>query len=226
MNPQEFRLFEVNGEGLSYIVRELRTGKSLAKFLSAVVTTSGHVYALLPLNTEPGIRVDFESGGKLQGPPVESVGGIRRQKIPTADEAFSALIEEFLAFDQSRMCIFENRLASPSDGSLSGVEDVVVCDTEVYHVVTARRNGRSHISSALRTSRTTLEFVGALTQDASFIAPNCPGGHRSMERSDLERLAGNAACVFVGAYDGESVVIWSRVPLKTVTIPVLGAARQ
>jgi hypothetical protein len=210
MTSDVFKWFRLGSQGTQYVIDHLGSGKPLSTSLLSVVGAKGYSYGLLPSDTESKAMEDFESGGKVGAAVPKIFSGV--QPVQTADLAVASFIQTFIREDESRVGIFENLFANPSDKWLVNAKGVVTCGSHVYHVATSRATNINDIVAVLRSTRTP-EFVGILTA-CSGLASRLNSPKPSMTESEIATMAHSAHMVMVGAYDGESVVAWSSNPLE------------
>jgi hypothetical protein len=114
--------------------------------------------------------------------------------------------------DQESACILKNSLANAGDPWLHRAKSrFVTYGTEVYHLILNSDRLEDDIGLAILEARKIPIFIGAVGRVA---AENMPSilTHKTLTTEILNTFAVTVNCIFVGAYDGEGYVIWSRTP--------------
>jgi hypothetical protein len=187
---KEYRL----GPGaLDYIRATLADGKTLSKLLLELPLEDGQVVTYLPSGVRATARHHYNVGGVAK----------RSQTEPYVLNVITA----FLQGPPNRVAVFEDALARPSDPVLRSTKvPFVYYDGDVYYFLTSERATPDLISNAVRTA-TSYRFVCMLS-DAAEEHNAKPGTEVSLE--SLKAIAHAAQLILVSAYDGESVVIWTK----------------
>jgi len=201
---------------LQYIRERLAEGKTLAHYLlEREDLPSGSVITCLPPNLPVETLEDFNEGDKLERDPAtfryrtEPDGSITRwEPVPNTDPWLASVVQEFLRGGPERLCIFENSPAAPGDPWLQSSDlQTLTFDDEVYHFVSDRDAGKKkRILETIRGARSAWLLYGVMTFLSS--APDLSLEKGSIEQKALEALAQGAEKIIVGAYDGESCLIW------------------
>ncbi len=204
-------------EAISYIQERLANGKTLARYLlQRPDLESGTVTTFLPSDVGKEAATQFKWGGKLRRDPATFVyhtepdgSTTRWEPVPDTDPWLALLLQEFLRGTPEGICIFENSSALPRDPWLQSSDlQTLIFGDEVYHFVSHRdAENEKRILETIRGARSWL-FYGVATS-----SPN--PGDVSLEagtigREFLEVCAQRAEKIVVGAYDGESHLIWSK----------------
>jgi hypothetical protein len=206
----------LDSRALDYIRENLTSGYTLAKRVArSVDLTSGKVVTLLPENAKTDSLYDFQLSGKLPQRDSEATSFISDEMqwamvpIPTADECLVEYISQFFRSGIERMCVIQNALASPSDGWISRSKDrFLFFEHEVYGPITSDEADRkANIQQAIKNHAS----IGPPTLAVLTKVPNVSKFHNqklNITSEDLNAFAAETEAIIVGAYDGESYVIW------------------
>jgi len=207
------QLVTLGADALDYVKDCLREGLTLAHHILSRDLDHGYVRTFLP--AEPvtqGTIADYRTGGKFPPSPESewrTVPGGVMVPIVGADSALVDLIRTFLTQSSERLCVFEDALAKPSDPCMSASTSYMVFGDEVYHIVTAEYGDSSQIREKLVEAKSIPIFIGLMTS----WGPDCPRTFttgQSFSPTCLEQLAQRAETIIVGAYDGESYIVWEQ----------------
>lgn len=204
-------------EAISYIRERLAHGKTLAKYLlERVDLESGTVMTFLPSDVSKEAASEFKWGGKLKRDPATFVyhtepdgSTTRWEPVPNTDPWLVSILQEFLGAGRERVGIFENELASPGDPWLSSWDmQTLIFENEVYHLLSNKdADNEQTILTTIRGAGNWL-FIGAMTSLSEPSDLPLEGG--TLDDQVLKMFAERAAKIVVGAYDGESYLIWSK----------------
>jgi hypothetical protein len=205
-------------EAVGYVRDSLRTGKELAGCLSKMLALeSGNVKTLLPAGLSRAEINRFSAGGKLLAPPVEKrtlvLDGkaveVAAAPLPNLDILLVDMIKRYLESEAGALCLFENALASPGDAWLSRTNiHNVVTNNSVYHILASGERDSELIQKTLAKSKSIRPPLLGVLARYQLAAPKFESG--TIELADLQKIAEGTDKLIVGAYDGESFLIWSR----------------
>lgn len=207
----ELREFSLGAEGLRYVASHLSWGHAFSKcVLERVDLSRGEVFTHLPPAVPTAEVVKFDQGGKLPTPPQETwrktEGGVAIP-IPSTRPHLVQTISGFLSGPGS-VCVLENADASRSEPWLERCEGrLAFFGDEVYHVLEATTDEEA-IDVSIRRAQSLWTFVGALTSLGNRLS--LPDDRGELTQEIVDSLAERVEQVFVGAYDLEGYVIWSR----------------
>lgn len=201
---------------IEYIEQRLRDGNALAQtVLQKLSLKKGQVTTCLPRGIAPKSLQDFQTGGKLPTPPASEWSSTASEDkillmipVPTTDDWLVRRIREFLLGGGNRVCIFEDSLKRVGDPILGKLTtEYATFDEEIYHLLYGVDASEDRIRTVLKSAKAIPTFIGVLTE--------CEGGFPSkgqfrLSNVQLESLAARAHKVIVGAFDGESYLIWDR----------------
>ncbi len=199
--------------GMHYVRDRLRAGKSFSKAILANRNLdAGTVSAILPASVSREASTRFRIGGILareQEQPLKHITNqtgqaLRSEPIGNARPWLVELISTFLD-DEGRACLVENALARLGDPWLARSRSrIAYFGDEVFHILLSH-DSRRDIEDAVREAHSIWPpSIGGLICIPSDIT-DVP----SILTLDLiNKLALSAVAVFVGAYDGESYLLW------------------
>jgi hypothetical protein len=187
--------------------------RHLSKFLSENFKfESGTIRTYLP----PGVPLEtihqFEFGGKLPQ-PIEriKVAGGYAVPIPNLDVALVARIQAHLTAYDSAFCIFQNGVLRPNDPALRRLPPThtLICEDTVCHYLNSSdKDLPDLIGKTIKVARSggPPYLVGC----AGKSAPVSSFQGEAIKSETLEEFAQRVDVIFLGAYDGEGFLIWTR----------------
>ena len=186
--------YQFGPEALQYIEAQLREGNQLSQYvLEYCPLEEGSTWAFLPDGVSPDALSRFNTGG-----------------IANTKETQAAIVENTVEYLKKTRAaaVFEDMMSLPADPALLGSGlDFVVCGPQVYLSLIYPNLDLDSFSHALRFA-TSYTLLGVISDVTSDLAP-LPRGAR-VQASLLQKVAARAVRLLVGAYDGESVLIWAR----------------
>ena len=199
---------------LEYIRKCLGDGRTLSqKLLHKANLDSGYVVALLPEALSEEDVEDFQHGKLPQLPPSEwrQWGHLTLKPVPNTNGDLAGIIVNFLKHSEGvPVCLIENEIANRGEPFLAQrLSKIVYLGSEVYHVLTSSAATEGDVLQAIRESCFVPISVGCLAvlDPGSSFEPETGG---DVSEEDIDRIADRTEKIFVGAYDGESYLIWSR----------------
>jgi hypothetical protein len=205
----QFEEIEVGSAALTYMCDAMSGWHLLSRSLLNVVR-GGRITTFLPRGVSIADLTTFTEGGKLPAAEPTSGHGARSTPIPNADAILVNEIHSFVRANTERICVIEDALTTIDDPYVQEFTDILICEGRIYHFVTSSSTPE-RIMACIRDARTVLDFVGALTVLPPNLFGVALGGRHKVIASDIENMAQNATCVFVGAYDGESFLKWTKI---------------
>jgi hypothetical protein len=207
-------------QAIDYIRQRLTDGKTLAvHLLEALDLERGSVIACLPPNVSDQEALQFDEGRKLPPPDPSTFRYLtdrqgrtsRLEPVPNTDPWLISLVDDFLSQSADRVCIFEEWSFQPSDPfwSIKGSrrEAASFVDDEVYYVLVSD-DPEQHIRDAVGWSKGWPGLLAAMTSVAA--DQPIPRDRGNINPALLKTLAVRTERLAVGAYDGESYLIWSK----------------
>jgi len=150
-----------------------------------------------------------EGEGILRSVPIEYFGeGVQRLRavpIPSATPWLVAAVQEYLRSAPNRVCIFDRCIASAGDRWIARSD----FQNQVYFALFHKdAESKERVASAISHASDVWLFYGVM----SSLPPDSgldPEGD-AITRDAMEMLAQRTEKIVVGAYDGESYLIWSK----------------
>lgn len=181
-------------EAVPYFDSCLLRGKTLATcILKYQRLETGQIIGYLPPNVPFERKTQFVAGGMFETP-------IDREKTVS-------WVSRFLQGPSRRYVVFEDAYAKPTDPwTQEPKTQFFSFESEVYHFLTSRDQKLETIIQTLRWADG-YPFIGAFT---SLPADGPEIKHRQeVTRDIVEELAKRVEHILVGAYDNETMLIWS-----------------
>ncbi len=205
-------------EAIDYIRERLLTGKTLAGHLLETLNLQrGSVITFLPSSVSERETLQFEEAALPRPDPskfhyyTDAEGrSFRTEPVPNTDPWLVSIIQPFLAGDENRVCIFEEWTSHSSDAhwSTNKSDIVTFVEGEVYYVLLSG-DAETRIRKAVRQGGGA--WPGLLAAMTSMPAREPISSEtRGIRRTQLKTLAERTECLAVGAYDGESYLVWNK----------------
>jgi hypothetical protein len=186
-----------------YFQEVLRTGGASDKDL-ALELRRGEISALVPSNMTEQRALQFDAGGLLPAEPVRDIGGARLQKIPTGIPTLAKIVSKRIRdLDDPVLLVHEPMLSENELNSFLGEEirsekvRFQKIDGQLYLAYESDIRTEERIAKAITSSMMSWHFLAFVTD-------------RSHSASSVSVLLRHAKMILVGAYDGESALIWER----------------
>lgn len=188
-------------QALSYFKDNLVGTNTLSSFLFKYID-SGHFYTFLPEKTPINDLHKFKMGGISKGPLIEK---------------FHQFLLFFIHQTQNQLFLFDSCRVQPKPLS----EDTLYLNygrfikDEIYFQVTGKKISAALLEQCYNRSYAIWHSLCILTQTQ---IPNPP--NTEINEKELNELCRNIQKVFLLAYDGEGVVIWSntKILIKKIVI--------
>jgi len=129
---------------------------------------------------------------------------------PNTQPWLVSAVQEYMRGGARRICILQHSVAAPNEPWIakSGLRPHIF-ENEVYFVLFNRdAESKEGIESTIRHTWDVWLFYGAMTSLPADSGLDPEGG--TITRDVLEMLAQRTEKIVVGAYDGESYLIWSK----------------
>jgi hypothetical protein len=199
--------------GLKYVRDTLASGRELSlALLRSVDFEFGSVVAVIPRSVSFADATDFFTGGKLpsRSPSVSdtlSRSNMRQERIPNLYPVLAQRIQKHLASDTTAIGVFEDAMALPHDPWVKNAPfRLLLTHSGVYYLLVSGDSEQTIGRTVQRASSIRPPLIGVLARRRS---PTT----RPVDEQDLHGIAATAETVIVGAYDGESFVLW-RPPIQ------------
>lgn len=212
-------------EAIEFIKDRLAQGKTLSKFLlNRPDLDRGEVITLLPSGVDLKKIRNFSEGGVLPTPSSENhyrystPDGTKTLMVPVPNTtpALTAGIDEFLRENAGRLCLFESAVARPSYGFLSSpnAQDlrVLTFGEDVYYMLANDDIDPEKIKKTIgySTSYLTIGVLAELSNKDKLLPIEQKMIRGEITRDELKVIAERTQTIIVGAYDGESYLLWRR----------------
>lgn len=164
----------------------------------------GVVHALLPARTSEQKALQFDVGGVLPAEPAREMERGLIQEVPTSVPTLAKIVAERIAsFDDPVLWVHEPLL---SEGELDSFlrEEIRSAKVRLQRV-----EGQLYLAygSGIRTEQGIAKAIDSSMLSWHFLAFVTDGVHHPASVVDL---LDHSIMVLVGAYDGESALIWER----------------
>ncbi len=214
-----YEKIELGAEAVVYIQEQLSSGRTLAHcILEKKNLEEGKTATILPSYVPMSVaRGQFRQGVLKEPPPTHSKrvtkGGLAYRLVqkPTMDSHVAGYISDFLRSRENRYCLFEDVQAEPQDPWLSSPRarklTIVRYNSEIYY-------GVSRYSSDPKTVLQTIKYANAGWYCLGIMVTLPPTSlarlktRKQLTKEELCVLAERAEEIIIGAYDGESYLIW------------------
>jgi hypothetical protein len=209
-------LVNVTGEVVFAFVRAtLSKGRYLSKSIKDLPIEEGRVFSFVPSGTARDSLYAFESGG-LYLPNSKKVRvnlPVPASVVPVCNDARPPVIEQILMRlngGKDNFCLFEEPVMWPSDRNLAtlGLDYVYIGDEQPFYFFDTAHATAEGIGEAIKVSDDYI-FLCALSSITSSIR-SCFAPSKEISPDLLVSFAKNVDTFFVGAYDGEGYLMWTR----------------
>lgn len=182
---------------IDYFSKILQAGGAVDADFNASQLREGDFSAVLPRNTDARRIARFDEGALLAATePVQVTGKIRVQAVPTATSAVSAIMAERMRrLSAPVLWVHEPMLLAEEISSPRAHSQSI--QGHLYLVYNADMLTEAHIAEVIRYSTLSWHFLAFLTNQIHHVG-------------SVSELVGHAQMILVGAYDGESVLLWER----------------
>lgn len=188
---------------LEYLSEVLRTGGASDQGIRSELR-QGDLIAAVPPNTPEQRVMQFDAGGLLPAGPVRMVGGTRIQEVPTSVSLLAKVVSERVrTLEDPVLWIHEPMLAESELNSFLADEidsQKILCqeiEGQLYLAYGSDIRAEKRIAQAINASMLSWHFLAFVTDRVHHV-------------SSVSDLLKEAKMIVVGAYDGESALIWER----------------
>jgi hypothetical protein len=210
------REISVSQAGCDFVRDRLAHGNTLAEqVLKNMPLEAGQITTLLPAGTVLQSKEEFGLGGKLPAPPVSEWKGLQSGDetllmipVPHTDSWLATKVKDYLAQARDRVCVVEDAIRRPADASLHRLSTRRgIYKGEIYHLLFHEDAQEERILETIKAAKSVPTFIGVLS-----VWRGDPLAIRIgiLSPEQLQALAMNARRLFVGAYDGEGYLFWTR----------------
>jgi hypothetical protein len=197
----------LENEAFGFVAECLSMGRGFSRALADSLTGQLSTFAAPDTPRERLSR--YWQGGIHGSVPDRMANAV---PIPDFDRELIKITEEHLRAAMNSLFLVENasaRATDPVPRDVNPGSRVYHCGDDVFHLALNDATP-DEILETLRKGRTSPYFVAALTRADSDLMNTLKVGGASLKASDVGDLARSASCIFVGAYDGESFIVWRR----------------
>jgi hypothetical protein len=189
----------------TFLSEALAGGGSLSRSLQEVATQFSRCWTLLP--AAAGVTNFYEGGWYETSSRFVYDGGVA-ERVVSDNERMAAMIATYLQNRQTSFCLFENARARRSDAFVNGISaPVVFYADEVFHWSTSK-NRLDDIIEMLIRAKTVPVFTGGIGRSSRVVSSLLDRG--TVGQAFLNDVIRVAEHIVIGAYDGESYVVFSR----------------
>jgi hypothetical protein len=208
---KHYRILDVTEAGFDFVLQSLRFGRTLSNLVARnLPIESGKIETFIHRSIKKDKSFQFKRGYISQKLP-ESLSnfpgdGSKRTVWPEMDFFVIPTILEFLAEDEKNICVIEDIDSSPGNLQSTIVESLSVFtfqDIDVYFYIDKTNPTIAFIRKTFSTASPPWSTMAFLTNTPITIKPN-----QQLELKSLETIAKNTKKIIIGAYDGESYLIW------------------
>lgn len=205
---KDYKKYTLGREALFYIKKRLSAGKTIGQLLLNKIDFSlGTIHTMLPHNIDVNSLIRFEEGGKIEVSENEFIytEGLRIRPVYNTDGWLESKILNFLERENG-ICVFENSLAQLEDPWLASRKSrIFLYGNEVYHFVDVSAEP-NEIHEALREAKSAFPlFIGIMSFSHIVLNDN-----EKVDKKKLEKIVKGTSKLIIGAYDGESYLIWQK----------------
>jgi len=186
-----------------YLSEVLRTGGASDQGIGSELH-QGDLIAVVPPNTPEQRVMQFNAGGLLPAGPVRVIGGTRIQEVPTSVSMLAKVVSERVrTLEDPVLWIHDPMLVESELKSFLGDEidsKKISCqqiEGQLYLAYVSDIRTEKRIAQAINSSMLSWHFLAFVTD-------------RVHQVSSVSDLLKQAKMILVGAYDGESALIWER----------------
>ncbi len=205
---------QLDSRGINYVENEMKVSNYLGKeVLARVKLTDGHAFALVPENHEPDIYRFRSSVFPNVGRERTNVPGGHVESVPTTSRALVSWVHGVLKADLSRLFVCESYLLRAKD--LARVSNLprrtIVAWDFAYHCAVGN-DPTEEIAAAVEAVYPVPLGFALISSPAA--EPLALVAGTSFTQDELTMIASTVATIIVGAYDGESVLLWQKRPTR------------
>lgn len=204
------RFVEMDARAVAYVRSELEATNKVGQLIAATLNLDeGQVLAAVP-DSYLSDTYNFREGiFQRVGLDRTNAPGGYVEEVPSTEADVAARVCRAMSLDRRRALICESYLLRAKDLAQASYLPIhtAVCGEFVYHWVT---HGDAHedILTVVRLAYS--RPLGFAVLSALPVTPAEMLARSELDANILSTIATTAECVLVGAYDGESVLIWLR----------------
>jgi hypothetical protein len=204
------KILPLDARAIRYLRSEMEATNQIGRaVLASIVLEDGSIVAVVPERHSPNMY-DFRSSIFPRGERGRSaVSGGYVETVPSTEGAVSAWVSGVLQLDARRAIVCESYLLRAADLERAArlPRRTVASGDFVYHWA-AHVDSEDDVASVVRMAYPVpLGFAVICTFP---VDPIELLGGATIDPSVLATIARSTDCVLLGAYDGESVLVWTR----------------
>lgn len=180
---------------IDYFLHCLQNGGATDAGLNRAVLAKGGFSVIVPHGASAQRVAEFASGGLLPAVP-EGTAPVTLQPTPTTVPALSALVLERLQRYRDPVLWVHEPVLSEQEVTMRGARSERL-DGQLYLAYEDDFRTRERIAEIVRYSSLSWHFLAFLTD-------------RTQRPGSISGLVAHARMILVGAYDGESFLLWER----------------
>ncbi len=216
MIPDDLEEITLGQEAIDYVTEALRDGGELSAMLEKTLRLeAGSVMTYLPAGTARSSIKEFRSSGILASSAAvvrtvaERHTPARISPILNLDRSsLASIVTDHLRSAPSALCLFENRLAKPSDPWLrhSKLHNLFLGISVCHYLTSTDSSDTDLVRLTISKSRSIRPpLLGLLTRLADGAATGQTAG---VDGNDIKAIVSHIEKLVVGAYDGEGFIVW------------------
>ena len=194
---------------------DVRTDSLAHRLLKRQDLVKGKVIACIPRRTPQEALYHFREGVHLKAELNKIIGSKGRtqemRSVPEEDTYYWLLrvVMEYLGDEPDKVCMFDSWTKSPDDPALAKLDlPPHIFQNQVYFALFHKDANKKEIVSSIIGHATEPFFFGVMSSFPAGSGLDPKGGE--ITDDVLEVLAQRTEKIVVGAYDGESYLIWSK----------------
>jgi hypothetical protein len=204
------RFVTMDARALDHVREELEATNRLGRLVASTLDLDeGRVFGFIPESHVPD-TYNFRRGiFQRVGRPRTPVAGGYVEEVPSTEAEVAVWVHTALASDRRRALVCESYLLRAKDLTRASQlpRRTVAGGDYVYHWAT-HGDAPEEVRAVVRMAYPVP--VGFAVISALPVSPAQMLGCSELDRRILSAIAAAIECVLVGAYDGESVLIWLR----------------
>lgn len=190
-----------------YIRDSLSSGLQLGRLVNDRWSKDrGRIDAMAPPNTPIDRLNEFSVGGVLAGVGSRLVHGRTMSPTPSANADLAQGIRKYVSDRANALVVIEDAEGYLTTPAGAGVQDIVrSIDRDIYAFISKELGALDDVIQSLQAAYS-LPFFNTIWAEVPHSVANQPS------EAELEDIAEHTRRVVVGAYDGESYLVWTLKP--------------
>lgn len=216
-----YREINLDQSILEYFKERFSAGHSLAHYiLQRTDLETGKIFTFFPselniLDEVIKAKDSVEFGGIFPKPPSEThikINGGIMVPVPNTNSYLAQIIYDFLNKQNRGICIFEEALAKPTDQGFvrKNKSPFVTFRDEIFYILQSKLNNLKDrieriILDATEIYPGTIGVLSSISDESQFEFEK-----QIITLDQIKHFAETADKIILGAYDGESYLIWTK----------------